>query len=95
MEEYEVPTEVMDLVRFMCSVWSKVDEWAYANCSGDALAKYPVIQGTRNQMLLRSIANQNYDSKNVATAAIWMLTKPASAPSANPAPLPQAGGEKR
>lgn len=66
-----VPPEVLDLVRFMCSTWHEIDEWAHQN-AGEAITSYPVIQGTRNQLNLIVIGEQQYDSKRVAAAVEWM-----------------------
>lgn len=70
-----IPVEVLDLVRFMCRTWSEVDEWAHANAGADALCKYPVIQGTSNQLSLMRIGNQKYDTANIAKAVNWMLSQ--------------------
>lgn len=69
----DFPPEILDLLRFMCETWSEIDKWAYENCDGDALAKYPVIQGTSNQMRIREIGNQPYDSSKLKDAVTWML----------------------
>lgn len=66
-----IPPEVLDLVRFMCSTWHEIDEWAHRN-AGEAITSYPVIQGTSNQLNLIAIGEQKYDSKSVAAAVEWM-----------------------
>lgn len=69
-----VPTEVLDLVRFMAKTWAEVDKFVYENCTGDALMKYPVIQGTRNQMDLTKIGEQPINKENLHKAVQWMLS---------------------
>ena len=68
-----IPVEVLDLVRFMCSSWSDIDAWAYEHAGVDALCKYPVIQGTRNQIDLKRIGEQRFDGANIRKAVNWML----------------------
>jgi len=68
-----IPPEVIDLVRFMCATWTDIDKWAYANADGDALMKYPVIQGTRNQINLQRIGEQEYNAANIHKAVKWLL----------------------
>lgn len=68
-----IPPEVLDLIRFLCATWSEVDQWAYENVDGDALGKYPVIQGTGNQINLQRIGAQTHDTENVNKAVKWML----------------------
>lgn len=68
-----IPPEALDLIRFLCSTWSEVDQWAYKNADGDALCQYPVIQGTRNQVDLRRIGEQPFDKSNLRKAVDWML----------------------
>jgi hypothetical protein len=67
-----VPVEVLDLLRFMCATWKDIDKWAYENMSGEALMKYPVIQGTRNQIDLQRIGEQKHDTANIHKAVEWM-----------------------
>ena len=69
----QVPEEVLDLARFMCAAWDEVDKWAYRHCDGDTLVKYPVMQGTRNQLNLRRIGEQPYDLKRVGVTVKWMI----------------------
>ena len=61
----------------MCSTWDKIDEWAFAK-GGDALDDYPCIQGVSNQLKLKKIGNQNYNSSNVSKAVDWMLNQNSS-----------------
>lgn len=68
-----IPVEVLDLVRYMCATWAAVDNWAYENMTGDALMKYPVIQGTSNQMKIGRIGEQPHDTASIAKAVEWML----------------------
>ena len=68
-----IPPEVLDLLRFMCATWSKVDDWAYKHCDPDALTHYPVVQGTSNQIQLQRIGEQPYNTGNIHAAVKWML----------------------
>ena len=69
-----IPPEILDLVRFMCATWSAIDKWAYAHCNcSDALIKYPVVQGTRNQLNLSRIGEQPFRTTNIRKAVEWML----------------------
>ena len=67
-----IPPEVLDLLRFMCATWSKIDRFVYQHCDCDALEHYPVIQGTRNQIQLQRIGEQPHDTANISKAAEWM-----------------------
>ena len=69
----EIPIEVLDLVRFMCETWLKIDHWAYNNCDPELLIKYPVIQGTNNQLNLLRIGGQKYKKDNIKKAVDWMI----------------------
>ena len=68
-----IPSEVLDLVRFLSQTWVAIDGFVYNHCDSNALIKYPVIQGTRNQMNLRKISEQPYDAGKLRTAVEWML----------------------
>ena len=68
-----IPPEVLDLVRFMCATWTDIDKWAYEHMDGDALIKYPVIQGTRNQINLQRIGEQQYTTENIHKAVKWLM----------------------
>lgn len=68
-----IPKEVLDLVRFMCASWTDIDKWAHENMEGDALLKYPVIQGTSNQLKLKQIGEQKHDIKKIRKAVEWLL----------------------
>lgn len=68
-----IPVEMLDLVRFLAETWDAIDQFVYQHCDGEALMKYPVIQGTRNQMNLRAIGKQPYEPKRLKRAAEWLL----------------------
>jgi len=65
--------ELSDLCRFMCQTWTAIDKFVYENCDGDALMKYPVIQGTQNQFDLNKIGDQPFDRKNSKAGADYLL----------------------
>lgn len=67
-----IPQEVLDLVRFMCATWDKIDLFVFQNCEGDALMQYPVIQGISNHLRLRRIGQQPHDAANICKAVEWM-----------------------
>ena len=69
-----IPAEVLDLVRFLAATWDEIDRWAYAECGGSALMKYPVVQGTRNQIAMRRIGEQPHNTRNIHKAVDWMLS---------------------
>lgn len=73
VEALVIPPEALDLIRFLCATWTEIYRWAYANADGDALCKYPVIQGTRNQLDLQRIGEQAHDTANIRKAVKWML----------------------
>lgn len=73
LDRLVIPPEMLDLVRFMCATWTDIDKWAYEYAGGDALMKYPVIQGTRNQINLHRIGEQDYDNANIHKAVKWLL----------------------
>ena len=68
-----IPPEALDLIRFMCATWTEIDRWAYENMNVNALGKYPVIQGTGNQIDIRRIGEQEHNAKNIHKAVKWML----------------------
>ncbi len=70
-----IPPEVLDLVRFMCATWTDIDKWAYANMDSDAMMKYPVIQGTRNQINLQRIGEQAHNTANIHKAVKWLMVE--------------------
>ena len=67
-----IPTEILDLVRFMCQTWDEIDQWAYKDAVS-AIGTYPVIQGTRNQLSLKAIGRQDFDPERLHAAVRWML----------------------
>lgn len=69
----EIPPEILDLTRFMCETWDEFDKFVYKYCDVEALAHYPVIQGIGNQLKLKRIGEQKYNSKNISKAVNWML----------------------
>jgi len=68
-----IPDEVLDLVRFLAETWDDIDQFVYKHCDGEALMKYPVVQGTRNQIDLKRIGEQQYSKENLRKAVDWML----------------------
>ncbi len=68
------PLEVLDLVRFLCATWKKLDHWAYEHADGEDLSSYPVIPGLHNQISLERIGDQPYDVNNIKPAIQWMLS---------------------
>lgn len=73
----ELPTSLIDLVRFMCHVWHKTHEWAMNKAGADAFMSYPMIQGTANQMALSKIGAQSYNADNIRKAVEWMIEQAA------------------
>jgi len=74
IEAREIPVEILDLVRFLANTWTEIDAFVYEHCDGEALMKYPVIQGTRNQINLKKIGEQSYNLKKIREAVEWMLS---------------------
>lgn len=68
-----MPPELLDLVRFLADTWAKIDTFVYENCDPDKMGKYPVIQGTRNQINLINIGKQPYDTTRIRKAVDYML----------------------
>ena len=68
------PAEILDLCRFLAKTWAEIDKFVYENCTGDALMRYPVIQGTRNQLNLKKIGEQPINAANTAKAVKFMLS---------------------
>jgi hypothetical protein len=69
-----------DMAVFMCGLWSETDKLRYKTLSlpdtqiKDYLfGKWPVVQGTRNQINLTSIGEKPYDSANIAKAVKMLL----------------------
>lgn len=68
-----IPPEVLDLVRFLANTYTEIDRFVYENCDGNALMKYPVVQGTSNQIKLNRIGEQSYDKARIGKAVAWMI----------------------
>ena len=67
-----VPVEMLDLVRFACSVWAEVDNWAYENFDDNSIVNYPIVQGTVTQVKLRRIGKQPFNAEGVKKGLDWM-----------------------
>lgn len=67
VEEEDLNSDMSDLIRYMCSIWAEIDDWAQTNC-GDQLDSYPEIENVSNQLALRKIAEQPFDVKKVRSA---------------------------
>ena len=65
--------EIKDLVRFMCATWTDIDKFVYENCFN--LDKYPVIQGTKNQINLSRIGEQSFSNESLPRAVNQLLGK--------------------
>jgi len=52
------------LIVFLAETWSEIDDFIYKNCDGETLCKYPVIQGTKNQLNLRTIGGLGGHNNN-------------------------------
>jgi len=63
--------DVENALRFMTKLWSEIDAWAYQHVCGDALAHYPVVQGTTQQMALKRLARMPIDER----AAIRLIQR--------------------
>lgn len=74
IKKNEIPGEVLDLLVFMCETWSKIDRFVYEECPG-SLMKYPVIQGTRNQLNINKIGEQGYKKESLQKAVDYMLSR--------------------
>lgn len=72
IEEVE---QLKDLVRFLSETWVSIDKFVYKNCTGEQLMQYPVIQGTRNQVNLKRIGEQEYKTENLRKAVSLLLGK--------------------
>jgi len=70
-----IAPEVLDLVRFLAETWTDIDKFVYEHCDGDSLMKYPVIQGTGNQIRLKRIGEQEYKKANLKKAIDWLLAQ--------------------
>ena len=74
--------ELKDLVRFLAAVWYETDSLRYKamNLPDEEIkdflvGKWPVIQGTRNQINLKNIGEQPYSQENIAKAVELLLKK--------------------
>jgi len=65
--------DVSHLARFLAHTWALIDDFVYKNCDGDALMKYPVIQGTKNQLNLRAVGQQPFDQAKIKAAVDKLL----------------------
>lgn len=74
-EASQIPSQVLDVVRFLAETWDKIDTFVYQHCDGDALMQYPVIQGTRNQSNLRAIGEQAYSRERIKEGVEWLLSQ--------------------
>lgn len=71
--ENEKLQNVADLARFLANTWVAIDKFVYANVDDDAIDKYPVIQGTSNQINLAKIGAQKYTNTNLYAAIAYLL----------------------
>lgn len=69
-----MPKEVLDLVRFLASLYNDIDKCVYEHGDSDLLMKYPVVQGTANQLKLKRIGEQEYSNKTIHTGVEFMLS---------------------
>lgn len=60
--------EARDLARFLAGAWDAFDDWAHRHFTKDNFGDYPQVQGMRNQIALRRIGRQEYDSAAVKRA---------------------------
>lgn len=74
-ERVVIAPEVLDVVRFLAETWVAIDEFVYKNCDGEALMHYPVVQGTRNQINLKKIGEQQYDPARLKAGVEWLLAQ--------------------
>lgn len=73
VEDLEDLEHLEHLVRFLARAWMDAEALIYEHAPGDALAKYPVIQGTRNQFNLMKVGRQPYDTGRLHAAVRRML----------------------
>ena len=67
-----VPVEIMELVRWLAGAYWDVYD-AMMEHDPATLIHFPLIQGTRQQIKLRKIGNQECDITAVPAAVEWML----------------------
>ena len=79
-----VPDEWRDAFIAMCAAWDGCDRFVGDNFAalGDAVVRYPVLQGTKNQMAARRIARLPYDGTRAAIALGQIAALLAAAPEA-------------
>jgi hypothetical protein len=85
-------SDLPHLVRFLCQTWAEIDDWACREC-GEAITSYPVIQGTANQLALRRIGVQPFDSSRLRPAVRLMDSAAraiAQSGTTHPRPIPVA-----
>jgi len=63
------------LIIFLASTYTAIDDFVYKHCDVDALVHYPVVQGTRNQMDIRTIGTMEKDvnKKAIRNGVEYML----------------------
>ena len=75
VEPVVIAPEVLDVVRFLAETWAEVDAFVYKHCDGEALMHYPVVQGSRNQINLKKIGEQQYDPARLKAGVEWLLAQ--------------------
>lgn len=84
----DVPDDI-HLLRLVCEIWNDVDKWAYKHAGVHAIAKYPVVQGTTNQMTLRNLGAMPYAPSAVKRSLDMLGRRPdTGAPDQDPQPAP-------
>lgn len=76
----QVPDGVLDLCRFLAKLYCELDGLRYSTAKlppeeiADALiCKWPVLQGTLNQLNIKRISEQPYDESNLQTGVAALL----------------------
>ena len=68
--------EAIDLIIFLAGAWDSANDFIMKHCTGvDAIGEYPIVQGTKNQLDLKTIGQQQYDQKNVRAAVDSILDR--------------------
>jgi hypothetical protein len=70
----KVPSEILDLVRFLAETWVEIDNFVIENCPPESFGKYPMVQGTRNKINIMKIGQQGYDRDKLYAALEWMIS---------------------
>ena len=74
-----IPCEILDLVRFLAKYvmdLHKLKYEVYKTKNVELLIeKFPILQGTKNQLNMVKIGEQEYDKKNLPHAIKWMLNQ--------------------